>query len=105
MSIKKVILSVVCLIYFYIDMMVGYAYWLTIMKVNEVIGTYTYHYAAPAPFINIIMYRGQIALFKTIPEFTMALFYQALRESVVCMLLFFGVALVVFYVIPEKEIK
>ena len=93
------------MIYFYIDMMVGYAYWLTIGKINEIIGTYTYHYMTPAPFVNIILYRSQIDLFKTIPEFSMMLFHQALRESVVCMLLFFGVTLVMFNTLSQGDSK
>jgi len=100
---KRVVLRFIFTVYFCVDMMVGYAYWLTIQKVNQIIGVYTHHYSAPMPLVNIILYRPQIDLFKTIPEFSMALFYQALMESVFSLLLFFAITFVMFGVLARRD--
>ncbi len=100
---KRLVIGLVGTVYFYIDMMVGYAYWLTIHKINQLIGVYTYHYSAPAPFVNILIYRGQINLFEKIPEFSMILFRQALQESVISFLFTITAVLAMFGVQIWRE--
>ncbi len=100
---RRGVLAIVFMVYFCIDMIVGYAYWLTIQKINQLIGVYTYHFSAPAPLVNILLYRSQIDLFRTIPQFSMALFQQSLVESVVSLLLFLAVLSTVFSVLARRK--
>ncbi len=103
MKVRGGILRLVFAIYFYIDMMVGYAHWLTTQKINQVIGEYTYHHSAPAPLVNILLHNFQISIFKEIPQFSIELFYQALVESVMFSVVFFSLTSVLFICLLTKQ--
>lgn len=97
------ILGLIFMVYFYIDMMVGYAHWLTTQKINQLIGEYTYHHSAPAPLVNILLHNFQISIFEEIPQFSMGLFYQALVESVIFSVVFFSLTSVLFICLLTKQ--
>lgn len=86
----RIILYVSFLFFFCIDtFVVGVAYSRVVDKVNAIAGTR--HMYRLTPLINIILFKYQIELFKEVPEFTMNMFWDTLKEVTIFWIVFVSV--------------